>query len=98
MLARAGRLAALATRSADRTGVSFAGAALHAAYFDAKFARRGGLLYRLLCACCDERNACSHRLARQLTAAGAGPERPRLRVATQVQLWPPASESESETI
>jgi hypothetical protein len=81
---RAGRLAALATRAADRTGVSFAGAALHREYFDAKFARRGGLLYRLLCACVDAR-ACpdgAALLAAQLTCAGAGAARPRLRVAS----------------
>jgi hypothetical protein len=81
---RAGRLAALATRAADRTGVSFAGAALHRAYYDEKFARRGGLLYRLMCACVDAR-ACpdgAALLAAQLTCAGAGAARPRLRVAS----------------
>jgi hypothetical protein len=64
--------------------VSFAGAALHREYYDAKFARRGGLLYRLLCACVDAR-ACpdgAALLAAQLTCAGAGAARPRLRVAS----------------
>jgi hypothetical protein len=83
LLSRAARLAALATRSADTTGVSFAGAALHAAYYDAKFVRRGALLYRTLQACLEPRS-CSGAtaLAEQLTAASAGPSRRRLRVAS----------------
>ena len=80
---RAARLAALATRCADTTGVSFAGAALHAAYYDAKFVRRGALLYRALQACLDARScAGATLLAEQLTASGAGPARRRLRVAS----------------
>jgi hypothetical protein len=41
------RLSALAT-CADATGVSFAGAALHYAYFDTKYALRASLVYQLL--------------------------------------------------
>ena len=41
------RLSDLAT-NADSTGVSFAGAALHYAYFDTKYALRASLVYQLL--------------------------------------------------
>ena len=76
------RLAALATRGADTSGVSFAGAALHGAYYDAKFVRRGALLYRAVLACVDPAAcAAAPLLAAQLTAAGAAPRR-RLRVAS----------------
>ena len=63
-------------------GVSFAGAALHAAYYDAKFVRRGALLYRAVLACLDGRSCPgAPLLAAQLTPAGV-PGRTRLRVAS----------------
>eukprot|EP00941_MAST-03F_sp_MAST-3F-sp1_P004718 g4718.t1 len=42
------RLSALATRQADRTGISFAGSTFQSEYYKTKFARRGRLLHAIL--------------------------------------------------
>lgn len=66
------RLAALST-SSDTVGVSFAGAALHYAYYASKFESRSALLMRFLSAALEPSTSpCAAALRATLTQAGSG--------------------------